>query len=170
MRRHVLQVLLAVLVVLLGISLRRLFEGPSPSVEGIANPVSIGFAAVPQPQDPTPNQGLTEAAPASLHGPLAIGTTPPPVPPPGLRIGTTPPPVPPPGLLAIGTTPPPVPPPGLRIGTTPPPVPPPGLFAIGTTPPPVPPPGLRIGTTPPPVPPPGLLAFLRDVPVEETPA
>ena len=117
MGRYAVQFLLAALVVLAGVSLRRALAASGDLGECVSHAVVFGNTPVPQ------------APQARVSKPPAVGTSPVPLPPPGLTaVGTSPVPLPPPGLTAVGTSPMPLPPPGLMaVGTSPMPLPPPGL-------------------------------------------
>jgi hypothetical protein len=161
MNKHAVQMLLAALVVLAGVSLRRMSGAMDSSYEYHHGVPALGVAPLPlSPVDDhaarihaiaspeaLPFNG-TETATSKL---LAMGTSPVPLPPPGTRAEQ-------PRLVAMGTSPVPLPPPGTRaeqsklvaMGTSPVPLPPPGtraeqpkLVAMGTSPVPLPPPGTR---------------------------
>ncbi len=89
MKKYALALLLAVLVVLTGMTLRRSVTGASPSNVQVQKLVAIGTEPVPLPPQ------------------LTIGTEPVPLPP-GPAIGTEPVPLPP--RPSIGTEPVPLPP------------------------------------------------------------
>jgi hypothetical protein len=152
MKKHAIQVVLAALLVLAGVSLRLMSTAIDTSSEGHLGFATLGVAPLPalSPDNDSSSGGTgsssalsPQAVPAGRL--LAIGTSPVPMPPPQA--------VPTERLLAIGTSPVPMPPPQavpagrlLAIGTSPVPMPPPQavpagrLLAIGTSPVPMPPP------------------------------
>ena len=143
MSRHFVQVLLAALVVLAGVSLRQMslaIDGSSPEDPGIG---ALGVAPLPPaPSHQTVSMKAGEVPQVLFLAPLrtrtmelkpvAVGTSPVPLPPPGsgteerspVAVGTSPVPLPPPGSLtkelrvvAVGTSPVPLPPPGSRCAS-----------------------------------------------------
>ena len=174
MRTRLVQLSLAALVVLAGVTLRRAFAAFGGSTGWSSATVAIGCSPLPHRGTSLEPAGLSNAqSPRSTFGSLPkslprsnfiatnipfslrFGTSPVPLPPPSF--GTSPVPLPPPTLVSAKTAPE-----GLNFGTSPVPLPPP---SFGTSPVPLPPPtlvsaktaseGLNFGTSPVPLPPPG---------------
>lgn len=108
--RKIAQFLIALVVVLAGITLRRAVEAIAPRCADDA-----GFACADQL--PVTDASTTDdsSTDSNLNLISVAGSSPIPLPPPGslVAIGSSPVPLPPPGsLLAIGSSPVPLPPPG----------------------------------------------------------
>lgn len=157
MKRYFVQLSLAALVVLAGVTLRRVFAALDEPTGWAVPTVAIGCSPLPQmPEQPATN--LTAAGASNVESLRpSFGTSPVPLPPPSLVGMETS------RSLSFGTSPVPLPPPG--FGTSPVPLPRPGLVTtemspslnFGTSPVPLPPPGF--GTSPVPLPPPGLVTM-----------
>ena len=130
MRRHIIAGLLAAVVVLASVSLRRVSAAAEASNEWSSTVASIGFA--PLPDQPVALSASEVDSVGSLVSAIvpAIGSSPVPL----LAssdleaIGSSPVPMPPPPtLVAIGSSPVPMPPPPtlVGIGSSPVPMPPP---------------------------------------------
>ncbi len=164
MRRYVISGLLAAVVVLASLSMRRVSAAAEASTQWSSPASTIGFAPLPdRPVAVYAAKVKHVRAPLSLLIVPAMGSSPMPLatalPTPTLiSIGSSPVPLPPPTQVAIGSSPVPLPPPTLvAIGSSPVPLPPPTLVAIGSSPVPLPPPTLvAIGSSPVPLPPPSV--------------